>query len=90
MTRIVAEVKHVEVKANKNSGAYFYYYISNHHSTPEGLTKEARILAGIYLASIIGLVSKPYPEPVIMLSAVGLSCLTVARFDDSPSGQWMY
>ncbi len=41
MTRIVAEVKHVEVKANKNSGAYFYYYISNHHSTPEGLTKEA-------------------------------------------------
>ena len=51
---------------------------------PEGLTKEAWILAGIYLASIIGLVSKPYPEPVIMLSAVGLSCLTVARFDDSP------
>ena len=34
---------------------------------PEGLTKEAWILAGIYLASIIGLVSKPYPEPVIML-----------------------
>ena len=51
---------------------------------PAGLTKEAWILAGIYLASIIGLVSKPYPEPVIMLSAVGLSCLTVARFDDSP------
>ncbi|MDU1457142.1 MAG: DASS family sodium-coupled anion symporter, partial [Klebsiella sp.] len=51
---------------------------------PEGLTKEAWILAGIYLASIIGLVSKPYPEPVIMMSAVGLSCLTVARFDDSP------
>ncbi|WP_181942743.1 anion permease, partial [Klebsiella pneumoniae] len=31
---------------------------------PDGLTKEAWILAGIYLASIIGLVSKPYPEPV--------------------------
>jgi hypothetical protein len=33
MTRIVAEVKHVEVKANKNSGTYFYYYISYNNST---------------------------------------------------------
>lgn len=51
---------------------------------PEGLTKEAWILAGIYLAAIVGLVSKPYPEPVIMLSAVALSCFTVAKFSDSP------
>lgn len=51
---------------------------------PEGLTKEAWVLAGIYLASIVGLVSKPYPEPVIMLSAVGLSCLAIANFADSP------
>lgn len=51
---------------------------------PDGLTKEAWILAGIYLASIVGLVSKPYPEPVIMLAAVALSCFTVTKFDDSP------
>ncbi|NDJ58790.1 anion permease [Enterobacteriaceae bacterium 4M9] len=51
---------------------------------PEGLTKEAWILAGIYLAAIVGLVSKPYPEPVVMLVAVALSCFTVARFGDSP------
>lgn len=51
---------------------------------PEGLTKEAWILAGIYLASIVGLVSKPYPEPVIMLTAVALSCIVLASFNDSP------
>ncbi|WP_312830085.1 anion permease [Pantoea anthophila] len=51
---------------------------------PTGLTREAAILAGIYLAAIVGLISKPYPEPVIMLVAVALSCLAIARFDDSP------
>lgn len=51
---------------------------------PEGLTKEAWVLAGIYLASIVGLVSKPYPEPVIMLTAVALSCIVLASFNDSP------
>ncbi|MFD1804339.1 anion permease [Mixta tenebrionis] len=51
---------------------------------PDGLTKEAWILAGIYLAAIVGLVSKPYPEPVIILSAMALSCFTVGRFADSP------
>ncbi|MGP4132054.1 anion permease [Pantoea tagorei] len=53
---------------------------------PEGLTREAWILAGIYFAAIVGLVSKPYPEPVVMLSAVALSCFVVAEFDDSPIG----
>lgn len=51
---------------------------------PEGLTKEAWVLAGIYLAAIVGLVSKPYSEPVIMLTATALSCFTIARFDHSP------
>lgn len=41
-------------------------------------------MAGIYLASIVGLVSKPYPEPVIMLTAVALSCIVLASFNDSP------
>jgi di/tricarboxylate transporter len=31
-------------------------------SPPDGLSKEAWVLASIYLAAIIGLVSKPYPE----------------------------
>lgn len=51
---------------------------------PAGLTKEAAIITGIYLAAIAGLVSKPYPEPVIMLLAVALSCCVIARFDNSP------
>ncbi len=51
MTRIVAEVKHVEVKANKNSGAYFYYYISNHHSTPRGIN-ERSLDTGRYLPGV--------------------------------------
>jgi len=29
---------------------------------PDRLSKEAWVLASIYLAAIIGLVSKPYPE----------------------------
>ena len=51
---------------------------------PDGLTKEAWILAGIYLSAIVGLVIKPYPEPVIMLVAVALTCFTVTKFTDSP------
>jgi DASS family divalent anion:Na+ symporter len=51
---------------------------------PDGLTKEAWILAGIYLSAIVGLVIKPYPEPVIMLVAVALTCFTVTKFPDSP------
>ncbi len=31
-------------------------------SPPDGLSKEAWVLASIYLAAIIGLVSEPYPE----------------------------
>ena len=34
MTRL-AECKHVEVKANKNSGAYFIIIYNNHQSTPQ-------------------------------------------------------
>ena len=51
---------------------------------PDGLSKEAWILAGIYLSAIVGLVIKPYPEPVIMLVAVALTCFTVTKFPDSP------
>ncbi|MDM7238728.1 hypothetical protein, partial [Klebsiella grimontii] len=50
-TRIVAEVQHVEVKANKNSGAYFYYYISNNNSTPRGIN-ERSLDTGRYLPGI--------------------------------------
>ncbi|MFQ9621434.1 MAG: hypothetical protein ACLR17_01905 [Enterobacteriaceae bacterium] len=74
MTRL-AEVKHVEVKANKNSGAYFIIILAI-IIPPRGINEEAGYWP--VSTSIMGLVSKPYPEPVIMLSAVGLSCLTVA------------
>lgn len=51
---------------------------------PDGLTREAWILAGIYFSAIVGLVIKPYPEPVIMLVAVALTCFTITKFADSP------
>ncbi len=34
---------------------------------PEGLTELAWILSGIYLAAIVGLVIKPFSEPVVLL-----------------------
>lgn len=51
---------------------------------PDGLSKEAWILASIYLAAIVGLVSKPYPEPVIIIAALAASCITITNFSDSP------
>ena len=36
------------------------------------------------MSAIVGLVIKPYPEPVIMLVAVALTCFTVTKFPDSP------
>ena len=50
---------------------------------PDGLSKEAWILASIYLAAIIGLVSKPYPEPVIIIAALAASCIAITHFSGS-------
>lgn len=44
---------------------------------PEGLSDIAWKLLGVYLAAIIGLVIKPYPEPVVLLAAVALSAVII-------------
>lgn len=46
---------------------------------PEGLSILAWRLFGLYLASIVGLVLKPYSEPVILLSAVAASAVTIGN-----------
>lgn len=46
---------------------------------PEGLPLIAWRLFGFYLAAIVGLVLKPYPEPVILLAAVAASAVTIGN-----------
>lgn len=50
--------------------------------TPEGLTKLAWVLSGIYLAAIVGLVIKPFSEPVVLLIAVAASMVIVGNLGD--------
>lgn len=46
---------------------------------PAGLSLIAWRLFGIYLATIVGLVLKPYGEPVLLLTAVALSAITIGN-----------
>ena len=46
---------------------------------PEGLSLIAWRLFGIYIATIVGLVIKPYGEPVILLAAVAASAATIGN-----------
>ncbi|KAA6208612.1 membrane protein [Avibacterium paragallinarum] len=46
---------------------------------PDGLPLIAWRLFGIYLATIVGLVLKPYGEPVILLAAVALSSIVIGN-----------
>ena len=39
---------------------------------PAGLEVDAWRLFGFYITAIIGLILRPFPEPVILLSVVGL------------------
>lgn len=49
---------------------------------PEGLTELAWILSGIYLAAIVGLVIKPFSEPVVLLIAVAASMVVIGNLGD--------
>ncbi|HEY4467918.1 MAG TPA: anion permease [Klebsiella sp.] len=49
---------------------------------PEGLSKLAWVLSGIYLAAIVGLVIKPFCEPVVLLIAVAASMVIVGNLGD--------
>ncbi|WP_058912504.1 anion permease [Entomohabitans teleogrylli] len=50
--------------------------------SPEGLSSLSWVLAGIYLAAIVGLVTKPFPEPVLLLLAVAASMVVVSVMGD--------
>ena len=49
---------------------------------PAGLTELAWVLSGIYLAAIVGLVIKPFSEPVILLVAVAASMVVIGNLGD--------
>ena len=49
---------------------------------PAGLSELAWVLFGIYLAAIVGLVIKPFPEPVVLLIAVAASMVVVGNLSD--------
>lgn len=49
---------------------------------PAGLSELSWVLAGIYLAAIVGLVIKPFPEPVVLLFAVAASMVTLGNLGD--------
>ncbi|TWP28663.1 anion permease [Apibacter muscae] len=48
---------------------------------PEGLNPLAWKLFGVYLAAILGLIMKPYKEPVILLSALAISALIIGVYN---------
>lgn len=47
--------------------------------TPEGLSKLVWYLFGLYLTAIVGLVLKPYSEPVILLATVAASAIVIGH-----------
>lgn len=51
---------------------------------PAGLSPLAWVLFGIYLAAIVGLVIKPFPEPVVLLMAVAASMVVVGNLGGEP------
>ncbi|WP_347253373.1 anion permease [Leminorella grimontii] len=50
--------------------------------TPAGLSHLAWILFGLYLAAIVGLVLKPYSEPVILLGTIAATAVVIGVFGD--------
>lgn len=53
--------------------------------TPEGLPLIAWRLFGLYLATIVGLILKPYGEPVILLTAVAASSIVIGNTEGASS-----
>lgn len=46
---------------------------------PDGLSLIAWRLLGVYIATIVGLVLKPYGEPVILLAAIAVSGVIIGN-----------
>lgn len=53
---------------------------------PEGLTNIGWHLAGIYVGTIVAIILKPYPLPVILLAGVALACIAIGL---TPAEEWM-
>ena len=53
---------------------------------PEGLSPLAWKLFAIYVGAILGLILQPFPEPVIMLTAVGISGISLGNIKVVLSG----
>jgi len=53
---------------------------------PEGLSPLAWKLFAIYVGAILGLVLQPFPEPVIMLSAIGICGIFLGNINTALSG----
>ena len=53
---------------------------------PKGLSVKAWHLFAIYLSAIVGLVIRPFSEPVIMISAIAFSSLLLDNTKDVLSG----
>ncbi len=53
---------------------------------PEGLTIGAWRLFSIYLGSILGLILRPFSEPIILLTALGISAVTLKNTSGLLSG----
>lgn len=49
---------------------------------PAGLSELAWVLSGIYLTAIMGLVIRPFPEPVVLLIAVTASTMVAGNLPD--------
>ena len=54
--------------------------------TPEGLKPEVWKLFGIYLATIVGLVLKPFPVPITVLLGVATSSILLSNTKDVLAG----
>ena len=48
---------------------------------PEGLTPKAWTMFVIYFVAILGLIVKPFPEPVVMFAAIGVSSLMLGNLN---------
>lgn len=64
------------MEANRYIGDPLYYW---HYSCASRINGTGPVLFGIYLAAIVGLVIKPFPEPVVLLIAVAASMVVVGN-----------
>jgi DASS family divalent anion:Na+ symporter len=53
---------------------------------PAGLSPQAWSLFAVYLAAVLGIILRPYPEPVVLLAALGFTALVLGKPADALHG----